>query len=161
MSLLQAMAAECDHVVELGVRDGSGSTTAFLRGAKKLTSYDINIITTNHLGKLEALARDNAADWSFIMGDSREVTIPICDMLFIDTDHTFDQLSKELELHGDQSRKWIVLHDTWTFPKLGNAITLFLASNRSWFVKEVYLNNNGLTVLERMCNVDMPYLSAS
>ena len=33
-------------------------------------------------------------------------------MLFIDTWHNYYQLRKELKLHADKSKKWIVLHDT-------------------------------------------------
>ena len=35
-----------------------------------------------------------------------------CDMLFIDSWHHYYQLRKELKLHADKAKKWIVMHDT-------------------------------------------------
>lgn len=144
MPLLQDMASD-KHVVELGVRDGSGSTTAFLRGAKKLTSYDITPLRPKHLAKLDT----GDTDWEFIVGDSLEIEVPECDLLFIDTHHVYAQLSKELTLHGNKSSRWIVMHDTETFPEMVPAIDEFIDENPHWFVKEILRNNNGLTILER------------
>ena len=114
MPLLQDMASD-KHVVELGVRDGSGSTTAFLRGAKKLTSYDITPLRPKHLAKLDT----GDTDWEFIVGDSLEIEVPECDLLFIDTYHVADHLTKELNLHASKAMKYIIFHDTNTFWESG------------------------------------------
>jgi hypothetical protein len=151
MPLLEEYAGKCDRVVELGVRDGSGSTTAFLKGVVgELVSYDIEILSNKHLGKLESIARQRGIKFRFIMTDVLDIEIPECDMLFIDTLHTYNQLSQELVLHGNKARKWLVFHDTWTFPDLNIAIMQFMVVNRHWRIKEIYINNNGLTILERI-----------
>ena len=94
------------------------------------------------------------------------------DLLFIDTLHTYTQLSQELKLHASKVKKYIILHDTTTYgfkPEpsdwqtenimenyvyndkgLWPAVTEFLDSNRSWIVLEKRENNNGLTVLKRI-----------
>lgn len=100
------------------------------------------------------------------------------DMVFIDTFHVYGQLKRELEKFSKISKKYIIMHDTTVdkvhgevkrymmnqlneliistgFPKeelltgLQPAIDEFIESHNNWFVKEVYTNNNGLTILER------------
>ena len=95
------------------------------------------------------------------------------DMLFIDTLHTYNQLSKELRKHEGSVNKWIILHDTITFGQvdegfyqngeisdeisnqvvskrgLYTALIDFLEENKNWKIKEHFTNNNGLTVIER------------
>ncbi len=96
------------------------------------------------------------------------------DMLFIDTLHTYNQLSKELRKHEKNVNKWIILHDTITFGErdedfyrngkineevskqevtkcgLYTALTDFLDENKNWIVKEHLKNNNDLTVIGRV-----------
>lgn len=100
-----------------------------------------------------------------------------CDLLFIDTFHVFGQLRRELARHANGVRKYIILHDTttdewegelrrlgWDATKLGPktgipagelliglwpAVMLFLEGHPEWKIKERFVNNNGLTVLER------------
>ena len=95
-------------------------------------------------------------------------------MLFIDTLHTYNQLSKELRRHEKNVNKWIILHDTITFGQrdedfyqngaisdeitgekvekrgLYTALTDFLDENKNWKIKEHFTNNNGLTIIERV-----------
>ena len=78
--------------------------------------------------------------------------------MFIDTLHTYDQLIEELRLHSEKVSKYIALHDTVTFAHVGedptkaglwDAVSEFIFDG-SFQVKYHYLNNNGLTVLERI-----------
>jgi hypothetical protein len=71
------------------------------------------------------------------------------DLLFIDTDHTYDQCSKELQMHAHKVRKYLIFHDTNLVKDLNRAISEFIEANKEWKIKEVLTNNNGLTVLER------------
>ena len=70
----------------------------------------------------------------------------------------YDQLKKELELHGNKAKKYLAFHDTVTFGTRGEssghkglmpAIEGFLQDNPQWAIKHHYKNNNGLLVLER------------
>ena len=158
---LKRYTEECDSVVELGVCT-IVSTWAFLAGnPKKLTSIDIKhpSVDGGNLPEVEEAAKENNIDFSFILGDSRVVEIPTCDLLFIDTNHIYDVLKVELSKHGNKASKYIILHDTQTFGEIGEdprfkglnyAISEFLSENKNWKVKEVFTNNNGLTVLERV-----------
>lgn len=98
------------------------------------------------------------------------------DLLFIDTWHIYGQLRRELEKFHSIVNKHIILHDTTTFgtrPEparhaiikhsmetfnitkdeikkgIQPAIDEFLTKHSEWKVKEVFTNNNGLTILER------------
>jgi hypothetical protein len=150
-----------DHVIEMGVRS-IVSTWAFLAGRpKKLTSIDINhpSIHGSNLDLVEEQAKKEGIEFNFIQGDTTKISIDECDLLFIDTWHVYDQLKTELNLHGNKSKKYIIFHDTQAFGYHGEtagykglipAIDEFLSENNHWKVKEIFTNNNGLTILERI-----------
>ena len=161
LPVLLNLAKECDHITEMGVRSGM-STRAFLNSKAKLISYDIE--ENEEVLKIINFARDSNKEVEFIKADVREIDIEETDLLFIDTLHTYNQLKKELELHGNKSKKYIVFHDTITYGLkdevecetnkhgLLPAIIEFLIDNKHWRFKKFFTNNNGLTVLERVQN---------
>lgn len=153
LGLLRGLALECDVVVELGFRTGV-STSAFLAAERpKVYSYDLE---SNH-GVVSRLKKAYPK-FRFVIGDSRKVIIPECDMLFIDTDHTEATTKAELENHHQYVKRWIVLHDTKKFGRVDRipgkgqgvmtAIENFI-SPRDWRIILHINNNNGLTILER------------
>ena len=147
LPILRSLANECERVTELGVREGC-STRAFLVHRNKLRSYDLYI--SPHVNHLFDLAKSVGRDFQYIMANSLEIDLEECDMLFIDTDHTYDQLSKELKKHHSKVNKYIALHDTVSYKnQLMPAITVFLSNNPEWSIKDHYTNNNGLMVLEK------------
>ncbi len=106
--------------------------------------------------RLAALAGET--EFVFHQDDVLWVTIEETDLLFIDSWHVYEHLAEELRLHSDAARKYIVLHDTTTFGDQGEsaghrglwpAVEEFLAQGR-FRLKARYVNNNGLTVLERV-----------
>jgi len=100
------------------------------------------------------------------------------DLIFIDTWHIYGQLKRELANLHKYANKYIIMHDTEIdkiygesvrnkhdielkikhsgFPReeiecgLQKAIDEFLLENPQWKLKEVFTNNNGLTVLEKV-----------
>ena len=167
LGLLHGLAASdyVDQVVELGFRTGV-SAAAFLAAGVKLHSVDI-IACKSHVQHLAKVYPDT---FVFKCADSRECDIPECDLLFIDTDHTYATTLAELERHEDRVSKWIVLHDTVSFgrkdrpPGKGagvlTAIAHFLTPPHAgisfavmpgdnWRLLLHLPNNNGLTILER------------
>ena len=115
-------------------------------------------------------------DYKWINDLELDVTESV-DMTFIDTWHVYGQLKRELAKFGKVTKKYIIMHDTTVdgiygetirmrmnaqeqsrqsgYPieeiqcGLQKAITEFLEANPAWQVKEVYTNNNGLTILKR------------
>jgi len=100
------------------------------------------------------------------------------DLVFIDTLHVYGQLKRELDKFGKIANKYIIMHDTtvdeidgecirmgWDAEKMSKttgfpeeelnkglkfAINEFLYNNRDWVLHEVFINNNGLTILKKI-----------
>lgn len=175
LNTLRYYASKCDHITEMGTRFAI-SVYAFLMGKPKtVISIDLN---HHFFQPYEQEVNDSAkilnVNFQFIHGDVLELDIEQTDLLFIDTLHTYEQLTKELTKHNTKVNKWIVLHDTVTFgfkdeefyqngsisknltkqdSKQGLYIAVrdFLQLNPQWTIKEHFTKNNGLTVLERSC----------
>ena len=154
--ILYELAKECKTVVEMGVRTGV-STRAFLNSDVQLLSFDIVLDDT--VKELFTLAQNRGKNVQYIEADVLNIEIESTDLLFIDTFHTYEQLSQELKLHGNQAKKYIAFHDTHTYGLSGEnridrkglltAIIEFMVNNPHWRFKIHKTNNNGFTVLER------------
>ena len=149
-----------NRVVEFGVRTGY-STAAFMAGGPTwLMSYDID--RPYNLDQLKQLALDCAVEWIFTQGNDLRVTIEPCDVLFIDTRHTGEQLAAELALHAYKVRKYIVMHDTamdlrtddCNSFEMMQSIGYFVGNGAEWIIKSHDVRGGdfgrGLTILERV-----------
>lgn len=155
--ILYDIAKECETVVEMGVRTGV-STRAFLNTDVKLISFDISLDAG--VQRLFNLAKKQGKDVQYIKENVLDIEIDECDLLFIDTLHTYEQLKQELKFHGNKAKKYIAFHDTHTFglrDEIGNgrkglmtAIIEFMTINPHWVFHIHKTNNNGLTVLKRV-----------
>jgi hypothetical protein len=110
---LRELATDCDLAVEFGVKRGA-STTALLLGAQRVLSYDI--LATPQAKALERLAGDG---WTYRLADSRTAKIPSCDLLLVDSLHTYAQVKAELDAHADTVQRYLIFHDTITFGSIG------------------------------------------
>lgn len=169
MSLLRDLASTHASVVELGVWDCT-STWALAGGfPKKLRSYDVGRLRPgvpewtdapkDFVAEVEEACVDSGVDFKFTQASSLEIELEEHDLLFIDTLHTYDQLTQELKMHAGKVRKTIVMHDTSIFglvdqhgktPGLWNAIVDFLAAHPEWRLKRRIEDTYGLTILERV-----------
>lgn len=155
LPLLSSLARGCRLIVEFGVRGGN-STVAMLHGLSRglppahLYSYDIR-------PNRAILPEPDGVDWVFSQCDTSKLgDIPDCDMLFIDTLHTEDQVRSELR-HARRVGSYIALHDTVLFGQNGErgergimpAIREFLAEHDEWSILYDCQNNNGMMVLAR------------
>jgi predicted O-methyltransferase YrrM len=160
---LRQLASECEEVVEIGCWEGVSTTGLFCGlidgGGKQLRVVDIN---SGYLATVAArlVPHVEEVEIQFIHSSSLDVELdPAPDMLFIDSWHTYDHLSKELAVHGDAAKKYLVFHDTVTYgevsedkskPGLMAAIDEFMEKSGKWKIKEHFKNNNGLLILERL-----------
>jgi hypothetical protein len=154
--ILYELAKECSTVIEMGVRTGV-STRAFLNTDVELISFDI--VLNNGVKRLFEAAQSIGKKVRYINENVLYIEIDEVDMIFIDTLHTYEQLSAELRLHGNKARKYLAFHDTYTFGLKGevgsdnkgllSAIIEFMMNNPHWKFKVHKTNNNGMTVLER------------
>lgn len=171
---LRRYGSNSKHITELGTRFAISTHAFLIARPSKLVSIDLNYRFFEPFeSEIREFASACGTDFEFIEGDVLEMEIDETDLLFIDTLHTYNQLSLELRKHESKVRKWIILHDTVTYggtderfykeakiskkvkkaskdkSGLSLAITEFLQEFGSWSVKEHFSNNNGLTVLER------------
>lgn len=171
---IKEFASECENIIELGVRIPI-STFALMMGKPK-TLISVDILHPNHFGGGHELnlayecAKQENIEFSFILNDSVSFNFEKCDLLFIDTWHTYKQLISELITHQEKVTKYIILHDTTSYayedeanwaqsPEsnfegivktgLWPAVEDFLSHFPNWEVYKRYTNNNGLTVLRK------------
>lgn len=165
---LYQLALQCDHITEMGVRSCVSTWAFLMANPMRLISYDINYNENFE----EVLRARN--DWRIFVADVLKVKIEKTDLLFIDTLHTYTQLKKELKLHADKVKKYIVFHDTETYgytpePSIWQtenimqnyiendkgimpAILEFLNENKDWEIYKQKKNNNGLLILKNKNN---------
>jgi hypothetical protein len=130
---LAKYAADCDSVIELGVR-GCISSWAFCYGlinngkqTKKLILNDIEPCEISLL--LEAAkSPDVGVDISFQWINDLEMCTDNLetDLTFIDTWHVYAQLKRELEKFSKITKKYIIMHDTVVDAIKGETIRLGL-----------------------------------
>ena len=146
-----------DRITEFGVRGGCSTLAWWHSAPESLRCYDLVMCEVHDFLMLH-IPNSDKLDYKFFQANVLEVAIEETDLLFIDTYHTYGQLTKELELHGNKSWKYLIFHDTVTFGERGEdykhpgiiaAINEFLWKNQHWSIKEVFTNNNGLIVLQR------------
>lgn len=163
---LRALAANADTssprplwVVEFGVRS-IVSTWALLAGRPlSLVSVDIVAPPSAELAEVSGCAAEIGTAFEFIHASTLDLEPVDCDVLFIDTLHTYSQLRAELARHAAGVSGWIAMHDTETFgargedgtePGLRAALDEFLAAHTEWEIVHDVANCNGLVVLERV-----------
>lgn len=161
-------ALKCNTIAEFGVRSVVSSYAFAHARPKELLCLDIN--NNINVDTFIDECKQEDINASFVHASSLDYELPHeYDLLFIDTLHTFNQLTLELEKHHSKITKYIIFHDTifWghkdeiytnsgyaseqsnnvgLVPAIGN----FLKKNKQWREVETYTNNNGLTIIERL-----------
>ncbi len=135
MPLFESLSSTASIVIELGCGHGNGSTRAFARGLQKspapredklLLSVDYDITRPDE--------RPEAPFWCVIHGpsESRD-TVQLAqfylhrrwpDIIYVDTDHTYEQLSMELRTWSPVAGPdtlWL-FHDTWMFGRYNSMV---------------------------------------
>lgn len=164
---------QCQHITEFGTRWATSSIALALANPIKFITYDIikHANSESHLKLIESYCKENKILFEFKLADVLSTQMEETDLLFIDTLHTYNQLTLELEKHGDSVRKFIILHDTTHFGHvdehvynhassiikksnknktgLKNAIKDFIEKFSTFEIIEEFTNNNGLTILGR------------
>jgi hypothetical protein len=183
--VLSDLTSQCSSVVEMGIGPlslGLNSTWALLHGLhlsetteiKKYTSVDMEDNPINYnIYHAKDVAINLGIDFKFISADSGTVDIEEYDLLFIDTEHTYQHLMKELNKHSSKIKKYIAIHDTsgryelwedWPYnherrgelknspEKYGmwRAVEDFLQENSDWALHVRHTEKYGMTILKRV-----------
>lgn len=180
--VLKDLASQCSSVIEIGIRS-MVSTWGVLQGlseskatCKSYIGIDLAPPPVDSLSLARVLAKLNKIDFCFWEENDMNIEIPVAEMLFIDSLHTYCHLTYELEKFSSSITKFIAMHDTsepWgtrddteyrgqytEYPSsydrtkrgLWAAVEDFLKRHPEWALKERRLNNHGLTVLQRVCH---------
>lgn len=157
---IRQYASGCDTFIEMGTRWCCSIYAALAGRPKKTISYDIAYNPA--IEQVKAMAKAENLDFEFINADVLSITIPVCEVLLIDTKHNYLQLKRELALHAKNVNKYIIFHDTTTFRSkdefpegsfkegLWPAIEEFLMANQEWKMEKEFTNNNGLLIIKRI-----------
>lgn len=156
LPVLKEYGKECRHITEMGVRRVT-STWAFLMARPlKLVSIDWDHepfqVCRETLNEAKDLAHKAGIIFEFRAASTTDVVIEETDLLFIDTWHTYEQLMVELLLHADNTRKYIIAHDTneAIFPGMLCGVEDFVNLNPQWSVEKIYTESPGMTILKRV-----------
>ena len=136
------------HYKELGTHQGATAAAAIRAGVAKATLVDWDMQKFNANRPLfEMYCIEKGIELSVVQSDSHSLaTVGECDVMLIDTKHTYNHLREELKLHAHMVKHFIVLHDTAAQPELQRAAEEYCAKS-NWKVVERYMGNVGYTVL--------------
>jgi len=180
MHVLRRLAAECPHIVEIGIANVI-STWGILQGLadnpaeeRSYLGIDIKWPPLDNLQFAQEEAEKRGISFEFRLGNDLHLDIEPADFLFIDSMHTYCHLSYELETFSPKIRKYIAMHDTsepWGhredgeyqgdyseypahYPRyrrgLWPAVVDFLRTHPEWVLEERRLNCHGFTILRRV-----------
>lgn len=175
MPTLRDLAYGCRTVVELGCQFGKGATALLLGCTDDGNDGVLHSVDLHATGQARELVARAGGCMIFHECDTRTAPIPPCDMMFVDSFHSFAQVDAELKAHASKVRKYIAFHDTITFgtiaaaddrgnfsmtqnrgqmiplEKLGvlPAVVDLLMRDPSWQVIRNDKHGHGLIVLER------------
>ena len=150
-----------------------------LNNNKNVKKMLLNDLTECNVNELVNVAKSLNVDIHYKWVNDLDLEVDgMYDLTFIDTWHIYGQLKRELDKFSKITKKYIIMHDTeidgiqgetirnnWDAVKqsqetgfnveeintgLQKAIDEFLESNHDWKIKQVFKNNNGLTILERI-----------
>jgi hypothetical protein len=180
LSTLKKYADECTHITECGVRFvvSSYAFALSLKGKEnnKLIQVDTKKYQQNFTFEQEC-SRESV-NVKFYEQSDLECPLEQTELLFIDTWHIYGHLKRELARWNQSVSKYIIMHDTTTDAVHGESIRVgwdpkkqsvetgipveeitkglwpaieeFLVEHSEWKIKERFMNNNGLTILERL-----------
>lgn len=173
LQTIRHYASKCEVACEFGVKKGF-SSSALLMGASVVHSWDI--VPTREAQHLQQIT----PRWNYHIADSRDKyawfsVTSRCDLLLLDSLHTYEQVKAELELVKGRVDKYLIFHDWITFGSIGAdgesgrqswtyqtgvsvpeehlgimpAILGFMAEEPEWDVLEANPFSHGLLVLKR------------
>lgn len=171
LGTLHEYAKKCETIAEMGVRSVVSSYAFALAKPKKLLCLDL--YTNPNVLQFIQECKDENINMEFVEASSLEYELDQdYDMLFIDTLHTFQQLTGELNKHHSKVKKYIIFHDTVFWGNMNEdpidssdtgergdtvglvpAIRNFLKTHPNWKEVCTHTNNNGLTIIANTLNI--------
>ena len=176
---LARYASECTTITECGVRSSVSSYALAhgLKGKSDTKITQVDVSWHSNIATFQKECAKEGIRTNFYGMSDLECPLEQTDLLFIDTWHVYGHLKRELARWHPYVNKYIAMHDTtidgvhgetirngWDAKKqsldtgipvdeirkgLTPAIEEFLAEHPEWSLREQFVNNNGLTILEK------------
>ena len=176
---LRALASECRHITEAGVRTvvSSYAFATALKGKPDHTLVQVDLKKSAQVTTFQAECASEGVHTVFYEESDLSCPLVETDLFFIDTWHIYGHLKRELARWHSYAKTYIVLHDTtvdeWVGETIRNgwdavaqskesgipveeirkglwpAVEEFLQEHPEWHLEKRYTNNNGLTILKR------------
>jgi hypothetical protein len=108
LPVLRKYASMVKHVTEFGIRTAVSTTALLAAQPDRLISYDVAL---NRQFLDDLMRVKGRTNFTYHQGDTRLIDIEPTDMLFIDTTHTYEQLTIELARHANKVSTYIAMHD--------------------------------------------------
>lgn len=143
---------QCQSYKELGVNQGATAAAVMLQAPKYIELVDLVIKPFKpHQHLFETFAGENSVVLQVIESSSIDpkLTATPVDMMLVDTVHEPQFVVKELEKHEPFVNKYIVIHDTGTFPSIHQAAHDYLVC-RDWQVLKWDRRGCGHSIFKRI-----------
>lgn len=157
---MMGLMKQCDTYKELGTHQGASAAAACLTNPKKVTLVDIDLHRWRPFEKLftDYCAEHNIEFLAQELSSIAPLAVSRVDLLLIDSNHQPAHLEKELALHAQHVKKFIVLHDTSRLfgkpdDRLYKVAEAFVSGITPWRIKFRETANVGYTVMENTLNV--------
>ncbi len=140
MPTLEVEASSASFIIELGCGDGHGSLRALARGFRKSPFRELYVSVDQRTDRPQFDDRPTEPWWHLVHGDTADTDTAgqvayiaagsLADLVFIDTNHTYEHMSRELEVWNrlvSRSAVWL-FHDTWmsgTYNRMTDAVKEF------------------------------------
>ncbi len=161
MPILEEYASKCEIILELGCGHGNGSTRAFAAGLRRSCNLSAHLVSVD-IDPSRPDELPNCPIYTRVVGDSADTKVMLMvshlvsrkpDLIYVDTDHTYEQMKSELEVWWPmsyQSTTWL-FHDTWMFGEynhMTDAIKEFAARD-GWVYTDITKESHGLGRMAR------------
>ena len=144
---------DCLSYRELGTHQGSSAACVMLVEPMYIELIDIDFKKYHRfLGLIaSAFCEERLINLKLRQVDSTspESAGRDCDMLLIDTEHSWERVLAELTIHADTIQKYIVFHDTSLEPAIAAGVEEWSDAN-GWKIVEQGKSNVGYMVVKRL-----------
>jgi hypothetical protein len=146
----------CSSYMELGTHQGATAACAILCKPKSVRLVDISMLKFNSFLRPLAEKYCEENDIELVVKECSSTSlasISNSDMLLIDSYHHPEHMKKELSLHGGNTNKYIIAHDTSLLNGKSNdslfRVLSSFAQEYKWKIIERETQNVGYTVLAK------------
>lgn len=143
---------DCESYRELGTNQGGSASVALLENLKYYELVDKSFKNFKPVKQhFDTYSKENNIEICYHEMSSLEVKTEVkTDFILIDSVHKYKHVSQEIKLYESLTNKFMMFHDTFGFPGVGQAVKDFLAETKNWKLVEEQNETPGYMVLERI-----------